>query len=203
MRAVVCTLGFLILCGCSGHEAAVEAKRQYAVDRVQQAYLNARSPVFRRWGTNILAALSSASAVTLKTPRCAAASMGRDQDGECRLYVFWLEETPSADGVELRLDKTTSTIIIAESASDTEENVKASKVSVVKVASWIWSSTNNISNRIEKISDVSNLKVRLLRAGVAITDWCPVSFYRLDHWMASKEVTEVTTGDAVGTKAHN
>jgi hypothetical protein len=197
------TLAVIILCGCSGHETAVEAKRHYAINHVQQAYLNARSPIFRRWGTNILTALSSANVVTLKTPRCASAAMGRDQDGECRLYVFWLEETPSADGVELRLDKTTATTTIAVSPSDTEENVKASKVSVVNVASWIWFNTNSISSKLEKISDVSNLKVRLLRAGAAITDWCPVSFYRLDHWMGTKEVTEVTTGDSAGIKAHN
>lgn len=198
-----CTLAFMVLCGCSMHKSAVEAKRQYAIEHMRQTYLKSSGPIFRRFGTDIFSALSSANAVTLKTPRCASAAMGRDQDSEYRLYVFWLEDRPTVDGIELRLDKTNPTAIIGVSTSDTEENLKANKVSVVMVASWIWSSTNSICKKLEKISDVSDIKVRLLRAGTPITEWCPVSFYRLDHWMGSKEVTEVTTGPSAGIQGNN
>jgi hypothetical protein len=61
------------------------------------------------------------------------------------------------------------------------------------VANWILFSTNSQWNMLEKINDVSNLKVGLLKAGVATTEWCPISFYRLDYWMGSKEVSEVIT----------
>jgi hypothetical protein len=181
----------MVLCGCSAHKAAVEAKRQHGIERAYQDF-NSKSPIFRRTATNNLSMLSSANADTLKTPRCSSAAMGRDQDGEYRLYMFWLDEKPTVDGLELRLDKTNATVTIAVSHSDTEDNIKASEVSVVMVASWIWSSTNNIANKLDKISDVSNIKVRLLREGAAVTDWCPVSFYQLDHWMGSKQVTEMT-----------
>ena len=107
------------------------------------------------------------------------------------------------DAVELSLDKTAPTMTIAVSPSDADENAKASNVSVVNVASWVWSSTNNIANKIKEISDVSNLKVRLLRRGAVVTDWRPVTFYRLDRWMGSKEIAEVTAGPAAGVTTHN
>jgi len=122
--------------------------------------------------------------------------MGRDRDSEYRLYVYWLEDAPSVDGVELSLAKTNSTTILAVSTSDTERNIKDSEVSVVFVASWIWPSTNSIWNKLEKISDVSDIKIRLLKEGSPITGWSPVSFYRLDHWMGSKDVVEVKSGAA-------
>lgn len=183
----------MVLCACSKHNAAVETRRQHAIERAHQD-LNSRSLIFRQCGTNILSTLLSANAVKLKTPAFASAAMGRDQDGEYRFYVFWLEDTPTVDGVELRLEKTNSTVIIAMPASEKEENVKASKVSVVNVANWRWSTTNNIWKKLEEISDVSDLKVRLLKTGTGVTEWHPVSFYRLDHWMGSKEVTEMTKG---------
>lgn len=188
-----CALVVIVLCGCQSHNAAVEARLQHNIDRCHQDF-RARFPIWRRCATNILSVLSSANAVTLKTPQFASAAIGRDQDGEYRLYVYWLEDAPSVDGVELSLAKTNSTAILAVSASDTERNIKDSKVSVVFVASWIWPSTNSICKKLDQINDVSSIKVRLLKAGTPVTDWCPVSFYRLDHWMASKEVTEVTTG---------
>jgi hypothetical protein len=197
-----CTLAFVVLCGCSTHKAAVETRRQFAIDRAHQDF-RSRSPIFRQFGTNNLSALSSANATTLKTPRLASATIGKDQDGEYRLYVFWLEDKPSVDGLELYLAKTNLTAIIPISSADREENVKSSKVTVVMVARGIWHNTDGIWNKLEKISDVSDLKVRLLKAGVPATEWCPVSFYELDHWMGSKKVTEVTSGSSAGIKAHN
>jgi hypothetical protein len=56
--------------------------------------------------------------------------MGRDGDGEYRIYVYWLEDKPTINGVELYLGKTNSTVIIPVSASDEERNIKDSEVSV-------------------------------------------------------------------------
>jgi len=53
-----CALAIINLPGCSMHDAAVEAKVQFATKHVQLAYLNGRSPIFSRWGTNILMVLS-------------------------------------------------------------------------------------------------------------------------------------------------
>lgn len=202
-QSICCALAFVVLCGCARHKADVETRRQFAIEREQHVYVNSRSPMFRRWGTNILSALSSANVATLNTPCFASATMGKDQDGEYRIWVFWLEDKPSADGFELRMAKTNSTVIIPISTSDREENIKSSKVTVVMVARGIWHNTDGIWNKLETISDVSNLKIRLLKAGAPVTEWCPVSFYRLDHWMGSKEVTEMTTGNTADIKAHN
>jgi hypothetical protein len=187
----------MVLCGSSKHDATIEARLQHNIDRCHQD-LRARFPIWRGCATNILSALSSANAVTLNTPRVASAAMGRDQDSEFRLYLYWLENTPSVDGAELRLNKTNSTVIITISVSDAERNMKDSEISVVFAASWIWSNTNSIRKKLENIDDVSNLKVRLLRSGKPETDWCPVAFYRLDHWMGSKEVAEEKKGRADG-----
>ncbi len=191
-----------LLCGCSTYKNSIEAKRQFAINRQQHVFIHSKSPIFRQWGTNILSMLSSADTDTLKHPHFASATIGRDRDNEYRLYVFWLENKPSIDGVELRLSKTNS-VMLDVPASDAKENEKTSKVSVVMVASWIWSGTNNIADKLDKVNDVSDIKVRLLKNGSPKTDWCAVSFYRLDHWMGSKEITEVTTGPSVGSKTPN
>jgi hypothetical protein len=180
------------------HDAAVEAKVQFATKHVQLAYLNGRSPIFSRWGTNILMVLASVSPDALKEPQFASATMGRDQNGEYRLFLFWLEDKPSVDGLELCLSKTNATATVPMAADDISENRKSSEVSVVMRASWIWSSSNSICAKLEDIKDVSSIKLRLLRSGSPVSGWCPVSFYRLDHWMGSKVVTEVTTGDTKG-----
>jgi hypothetical protein len=182
------------LCGCTSHDSDVEARRNFSVKHVQQAFVNARSPMFCRWGTNILSVLSSVNALAIKGPLFASATMGRAQDGEYRIWVFWLEDRPSVDGFELLLAKTNSTVIIPISTSDREENMKSSKVAVVMVARDIWHNTDDIWNKLESIKDVSVIKVRLLREGAPVSEWCPVSFYRVDHWMGSKEVMEVTAG---------
>jgi hypothetical protein len=194
-----CAIMVVVLCGCSMHKDDIEARRQFAIDREKQVDINARSPILRKWGTNTLSVLLSTNTLTLKTPQFASATMGRDQNGEYRLWVFWLEDKPSVDGIELRLAKTNSTVIIPISISDREENIKSSKVTIVMVARWIWHNTDGVWSKLEKISDVSDIKVRLLKAGNPVTKWCPVSFYRLDHWMGSKEVTEVTSSPTIGT----
>lgn len=186
----------MMLCGPQSHGADVEARLQHNIDRCHQDF-RSRSLIWRQFATNILSTVLSANEVTLKTPQFASAAMGRDDDGEYRLHIYWIEDMPSIDSVELLLAKTNATAILTVLTSDAERNVKDSKVSVVYMAHWIWSSTNGIWNQLEKIDDVSNLKVRLLKGGHPVTEWCPVSFYRLDHWMGSKEVIEVKTGKSV------
>src|SRR5580698_81235 len=99
--AVVCIYISVVTYGCSTSQPTIEARRQFAVNRIYHVYINARSPIFRQVGTNTLAVLSSATEATLKKPQFASAAMGRDENGEYRLYVFWLEGKPSVDGVEV------------------------------------------------------------------------------------------------------
>jgi hypothetical protein len=175
------------------NNTSFEAKRQFSIDRARQDF-RSRGVIFRQFGTNIFSALLSVDATSLKTPQFASATMGRDQDGEYRLYLFWLENAPSVDGIEIRLDKINSSVIVVESAYDKAENLKASKGSLIMAASWVWSYTNSVWDKLDMINDVSDLKVRLLTKGNPVTQWYPISFYRLDHWMGSKEVMEVRAG---------
>ena len=198
---LICTLAICCLLGCSSHEARLEMKRQFAIDRARQDF-NSRSVVFRRIATNDFVALSSANVVTLKTPQVASAAMGKDEEGEYRLWVFWLENKPSIDNIELSWSKTNSSVIIPVAESDSKENVKTSDVSVVMVGRWVWSNTNNIWSKLEKIDDVSEIKIRLLKGSETKTAWHPVSFYRLDHWMGSKQVMEMTNGNTASIKAN-
>ena len=199
--ALNCVIVILMLCGCQSQGDTVTARIQHNVDRCNQDF-RSKSPIWRQFATNILSAVTSANELTLKAPRFASAAIGRDDDGEYRLHVYWLEDVPSVDGVELLLSKTNSTGSIAVSSSNTERNLKDSKVSVVFTADWIWSSTNAIWNQLEKINDVSNLKIRLLKTNNPVTEWCPLSFYRLDHWMGSKQVIQITNGNPATIKAN-
>lgn len=65
------------------------------------------------------------------------------------------------------------------------------------VASWMWTSTNDMWDALEKISDVSAIKVRLFKSVRPVTGWCPVCFFRLDHWMGSQKVVQITSGPTV------
>lgn len=196
-----CAAVFIALCGCQSHNKAIEARLQHDIDRCHQDF-RSRGLILRQFATNILSAVTSANVFTLKTPQFVSAAIGRDDDGEYRLHVYWLEDVPSVDSVELALSKTNSTGIIALSASDKERNLTDSKVSVVFMAYWIWSSTNGIWNQLEKVDDVTNFKVRLLKADKPVTDWYPVPFYRLDHWMGSKKVVEISTGPSTSLKSN-
>lgn len=211
MRTVIARMffgGFVILgelaaavmmCGCRSQTIPVESKCNADIKFVRQAYVNGRSPVFKQLGTGILSAFSSGGSATLRQPRFASAAMGVDQDGEYRLYIFWLEEKPSIDDVELRWAKTNASIIIPISSYDKGEDVRSTKVSVLMSASWIWSKTNSISHRFDTISDVRKLKIRLLAKRKTVTVWNPVSFYRLDRWMGSKNIQEINSGPAIAS----
>lgn len=185
-------------CGCSMHRASLEERRQFAIDRVEHAYIHARSPVFREWGTNLLSALSSTSKATLRSPQIASATMGRDEDGEYRLYVFWLEGAPSVDSAEIGWGETNS-VSLAVPSYYIADNKQASKVSLIMVASWIWSDPNGITKSFEQIHDVSSIRIRLLREKIPSTGWTGVSFYRLDHWMGTKKIVKVNAGSASGS----
>ena len=190
---LICIYISVLACGCSTHQASIEKRRQFAIYRVQHVDINSRSPVFREWGTNILSELSSATNVTLKKPQFASAAMGRDGDGEYRLYVFWLESKPSVDGVEVCWSPTNS-LNIGVTPYYVKENKESSKVTIVMVASWVWPDTNSVANTLDQIGDVSKIEIRLLKKGEPVTGSYPVSFYRLDHWMGSKQITKITTG---------
>jgi hypothetical protein len=202
---ISCAATIVLLCGCSSRSGSIAHKRQFATNRIQHEYINARSPIYREWGTNILSALATTNNVALETPQFASAAMGRDQDGEYKFFVFWLEDRPTVDCIELQLDKAGSTANIPISESDIEENLKASKVSVVMVASWTWPAPNSsaIWSKFEKIGNVSDLKIRLLSAGTPVTGWNPVSFYQLDRWMGTTEAIKKLTGPSIDPKARN
>ncbi len=188
-----CTIAVIALCGCPLQNAALKARVDHNIDRCHQDF-RAKFPIWRQCATNILLALSSANATTFEKPQFASAALGRDKSGEYRLYAYWIEDTPTVDSVELCLEKTNTLGIIPVSASDTERNLKDREVSVVFVASWIWLSKDSMWSKLESIDDVSKLQLRFLRASKPETEWHPVAFYRLDHWMGSKEVEEVTAG---------
>jgi hypothetical protein len=191
----------IALCGCVSHDANIKKRSQFAVNREEEVYVHSRSLVFRQWGTNILSAISSANG-KFESPTIASATMGKDEDGEYRLFVFWLEDKPSIDGIELYLSKANQHEFVPIDSSDIKENKKTSEVTIVMVASWVWTNTNSIWSNFEKNDDVSELKIRLLKKNKIKTDWHPVSFYRLDHWMGSKQVIEMTNGNPASIKAN-
>jgi hypothetical protein len=186
----------LVFCGCSNRNGAIEARRQYAIQREKQVYVNSQSPMIRQWGNDILAAVTSANRSSLQSPKVASATLRLDSNGQCELNVFWLEDTPSIDKAELHLESGSAPIFIDISEQNQRQNIKDSKVTVVMVAFWMWTADEKISNDIAKIGNVSELKMRLMRNGVPVTDWWPVSFYWLDRGIEGMNVIKVTSGKA-------
>ena len=119
------------------------------------------------------------------------AAMGRDLNGEYRLFVYWLENSVTVTGVELYLGKTNSTLVIPISAHEREQNMKARHLSVVRAVSWKWEVSEGVWHNLDQITHVSDIRIRLLRSNKAISDWHPPVFYKLDRWMGSKQITEI------------
>ena len=100
------------------------------------------------------------------------------------LFVFWIENRPSVSRLEFSLPGLVSNIELPISDADAKDNKTVAEQSVVFTARNQWMKESEIGNILDN-TDGKSLKVRLLRDEKPVTDWYPVSFFRLDHWVAN------------------
>ena len=179
-----------IACGCSMWKDNFAAKRKHDLERAQQD-CNSKSPIFRRFGTNLYPILVSAREDQLNKPQFVMAAMVKNLNGEYWIFVYWLENSVTVDSVELDLGKTQKTLVIPISPNDLLRNMKARNLSITRAVSWKWEVSNSVWNKFEQLTNVSDIRIRLSRKRTGITAWHPVVYYKIDRWMGSKQITEI------------
>ena len=176
----VFALGLLVLLmptGCAD-ERKLEAKRALALDQLRQTYLKSTNPVPRRWGSDILVAITNATLETLRSPKCASAVLASARSGACYLWVLWVEAVPSVTAVELRYGPADESIMLPLSEIDLRESRRAGETTIVFGSTYMWDGGSDLARRLMGVTTRRGLEVRLWQAGKPMGAWFPVWIHR-------------------------
>src|SRR5665213_1665512 len=99
---ILALLGLALGCSCSETNESLEDRKQNAILFIQQYHSASKNPVQAKLARDVLAALKSANVTTLKNPLVPTAVIVQDENQACRLHLFWIEDHPSIDAVELK-----------------------------------------------------------------------------------------------------
>jgi hypothetical protein len=97
--------------------------------------------------------------------------------------VFWIENHPSVNSVEFRFSNQSSPAIIPIPEAELRQIQSEAKDTIAFGCELDWGNTSELWKNLEQISSAKDLKVRLLHANKPMTDWGPVDFYKVDHWV--------------------
>lgn len=178
-------LGLTCLSGCSAGNQSVEARRDFAIRLNTVKSASITNVVQSKWTSDILSALRSANTKSINKPQIASAVLVGRKNGTYGLFVFWIENYPSADGVELRLSKETSPIKIATPETELKQIQAEAKDTIVYGSEYGWDKTSELCKSLEQTTSTKGLELRLLRADKPVTDWFQVKFYKVDKWLSS------------------
>ena len=186
-KHVILTIGILalfLLSSCSADDRSFETRRQFAIQSNKEHLASTKNEVRVKWEKEILSALASADAKSISSPKIASAILGNGKSGTYGLFVFWIENYPSVDSVELRLDSQSTPIIIHIPDVELKQMRVVAKDTIVFGSEYEWSELPEMSKTFEQITSPKGLEVRLLRAKAAATDWFPVDFYKSGKWIS-------------------
>ena len=129
--------------------------------------------VMQRMSAQVLAALKAATKESLETPVISSAIIG--QEGEkYRLFMFWIEQYPTADSVRINLGETTVTNAIPDYRIK-DMRVEA-KGSVVFSVVYNWERGSELWPKLSKLRERTQLSVQLLRERKPISKVFPAEF---------------------------
>ena len=179
----ISTLILVLCCSCAGRKGAVEARRQKAIEDIQQYHLSSKNPVVAKSSGTVLFALQSASIVTLKKPTVAYAVLVEDRNKSFRLHVFWIEDHPSVDAVEFKYRKNLTPTVLPIPAMDLRYNESQSKRTVEFSTGYEWRAASGFAASVGQLNP-RELEVRLFRKKNPVTPWIRVDFYEVDRWIS-------------------
>jgi len=143
-------------------------------------------------GREILDALKVSSSKTLEQPEIASAYVVGNANltdlnhvDHFDFYVLWIEDRPSVNQVEFSLPGSDTNIELPISDADAKDNQTLVDQGVIFTARNRWTKGSEIGDILDSLTDGKNLKVRLLRDKKAVTEWYPVSFIKMGHWIAN------------------
>lgn len=179
---VVTLLGLALVCSCSEGDQSLEGKRQYAIQVIEQYHSASKNPFMAKSAHDVLSALRSSSVASLKRPPVACAEIVQDEKRACRLHLYWIEDSPSIDSVELKHGDNHS-IIFQIPDTDVKANRNESQHTVVFTTGYNWDGITGFAEEMSHLDGATDLSVRLLLAGKPVTGWAPVDFYKVDRWL--------------------
>ncbi|HEY5041747.1 MAG TPA: hypothetical protein VIK53_07060 [Verrucomicrobiae bacterium] len=138
------------------------------------------SPIPKKYHPDILSKLKSAGFDDLLGPELASAALVVTTNPYDDFIVFWLEQSPSVDTVELKLDEQGNLLSLPISEFDIKQNKNDNSRGVVFGAQYEWDKGTEIWKRMNQIADTNNVQMRLLTSGKPETPWFKVDLYNLD-----------------------
>lgn len=174
-----------LLVGCSPDDRAFEARRDFAIQSARDGLTAFTNVVPTKYNNDNLAALLSLSNGIARTPKVSSAIMVCRGAEKYHLIVFWFENHPSINALELKLHNQGQPVVIPIEESQTKLNEKDAEKTIVFSMEDVWDKTSGLWTDLEGISSTNDLMVRLLRAGAPVTQWHAVDFYKNHAWIAN------------------
>ena len=162
----------------------METRREFAIQFDKDNLASSKNEVRSKWSKDILSALALVNVTAIDNPKLASAVLTKGKNGNYGLVVFWIENHPSVNGVEFQFNNQSSPVIIPIPEVELKQNQSAAKDTIVFGGELQWEDASEIWKSLDQISSAKDMQVRLLRDKVPVTDWFPVDFYKVDHWIS-------------------
>lgn len=134
-----------------------------------------------------MSALASINDKAVSDPVLTSAILAKGENGAYGIFVFWIEDYPSVDGIEFRLSEEGSGIVVPISDSKLKRMQADARDTIVFGMEYDWEETpetTSLLKSFEQIVSTKNLKVRLMRGNTPVTNWHPMSAYKVDRWLS-------------------
>lgn len=169
--SIIGLLAIALLLGCGAGGASNENRHQSAIRYHEERLASIRNPIQAKWYKDILSRLRATKPGTISKPQVASATLLKRKDGTYGLFVFWLEDHPTVDAVELEIkgDGTPLTLPIPE--QELKQNESAAKDTIVFGCEYHWDEMSPIQKKLESMTNAPGLRVRLLQTNRPLTEW--------------------------------
>jgi hypothetical protein len=186
-KYVALAIGILVLTffsSCSAGDRSFQNRRDFAIQFNKNQLASTKNEVQAKWEKDILFALASTDTKTINSPKVSSAILVSRKNGAYGLFVFWIENDPSVDGVGLRLSNQSSSVIIPIPEQELKQIRAMAKDTIVFGSEYDWPTTSELSKSLDQITNAKDLKIRLVRAKAPLTDWFPVDLYKAGRWIS-------------------
>ena len=169
--------------GCSPGKTSVEERKQFAIQSIEKNWVKSKNKFEAQRGKDILSVLKTIDVKKINNPILASSVFISGKDNWYDLTVMWIEKYPSVDGFEFQYSAQVPPIIILIPPHQLKWNKESVTSTVVFGAEYIWYDEPEQWKIFDQISSAKDLKVRLLRAKIPVTEWYPVRFYKAGYWI--------------------
>lgn len=162
----------------------LKKRLEYAIEYENKYGSKRKNEIIAKSHRDTLATLLQTNVDKLKKPEIATSFLVGTKEDTYRFYLVWLEDKPSVDKIQIRFNKCSNPLTLPISKGDKQLNQEVSDKTVAYSIVYEWKQSNEIANILANISNGTNINVRMLRKKSVVTKWFPVSFYKIDHWIA-------------------